>query len=191
MWSFTFRYLLQGLLRNIPPGHMGVSVQPAQPAPKVAQQDGMYGEVTVDLGEAEYLNLGHNGGIKAGSAGVPKTDSWLDLKEVGKERRGMHVTFAVRLLGTTQAWHPLHCDICRQCVLHPSMPQDYHGAWVVVIRTEPCMHVPLLRQDVYYIVKNRANKAEKLSILSGVSGYFRPGEMAAVMGPSGSGACAA
>ena len=46
----------------------------------------------------------------------------------------------------------------------------------------------LLVQDVHYIVKNQANKREKLSILSGVSGYFNPGEMAAVMGPSGSGA---
>ena len=50
------------------------------------------------------------------------------------------------------------------------------------------LHALLMWQDVYYIVKNRANRAEKLSILSGVSGYFSPGEMAAVMGPSGSGA---
>ncbi|KAK9906864.1 hypothetical protein WJX75_009364 [Coccomyxa subellipsoidea] len=47
------------------------------------------------------------------------------------------------------------------------------------------MHVTF--QDVYYIVKNQANKREKISILHGVSGYFNPGEMAAVMGPSGSG----
>lgn len=44
-----------------------------------------------------------------------------------------------------------------------------------------------MHQDVYYIVKNQANKREKISILHGVSGYFNPGEMAAVMGPSGSG----
>ncbi len=44
-----------------------------------------------------------------------------------------------------------------------------------------------MHQDVYYIVRNQANKKEKISILHGVSGYFNPGEMAAVMGPSGSG----
>lgn len=42
-------------------------------------------------------------------------------------------------------------------------------------------------QDVDYIVKNQANRKEKLKILSQVSGFFNPGEMAAVMGPSGSG----
>ena len=42
-------------------------------------------------------------------------------------------------------------------------------------------------QDVFYIVKNRADKRSKVSILQGISGFFNPGEMAAVMGPSGSG----
>ncbi len=42
-------------------------------------------------------------------------------------------------------------------------------------------------QDVFYIVKNQANKREKLAILHGISGFFNPGEMSAVMGPSGSG----
>lgn len=31
------------------------------------------------------------------------------------------------------------------------------------------------------------NKKEKLSILKSVSGYFKPGELSALMGPSGSG----
>lgn len=44
-------------------------------------------------------------------------------------------------------------------------------------------------QDVFYIVKNQADKRSKLAILKGISGFFNPGEMAAVMGPSGSGAC--
>ena len=42
-------------------------------------------------------------------------------------------------------------------------------------------------QDVDYIVRNQANRKEKLKILSQVSGFFNPGEMVAVMGPSGSG----
>ena len=42
-------------------------------------------------------------------------------------------------------------------------------------------------QDVSYIVKDCAGRRSKLSILQGVSGYFNPGEMAAIMGPSGSG----
>ena len=46
----------------------------------------------------------------------------------------------------------------------------------------------LTMQDVFYIVKNQADKRSKLAILQGVSGFFNPGEMAAVMGPSGSGA---
>lgn len=42
---------------------------------------------------------------------------------------------------------------------------------------------------MFYIVKNQADKRSKVAILQGVSGYFNPGEMAAVMGPSGSGGC--
>ena len=38
-----------------------------------------------------------------------------------------------------------------------------------------------------YIVKDRAGRRSKSSILQGVSGYLKPGEMAAIMGPSGSG----
>lgn len=46
-----------------------------------------------------------------------------------------------------------------------------------------------LTQDVKYTVVNSQNKKEKIDILKGVSGYFNPGEMAALMGPSGSGTC--
>lgn len=42
-------------------------------------------------------------------------------------------------------------------------------------------------QDVNYIVRNQANRKEKLKILCQVSGFLNPGEMVAVMGPSGSG----
>lgn len=42
-------------------------------------------------------------------------------------------------------------------------------------------------QDLTYLVRNQANKSEKLALLKQVSGYYIPGEMAAVMGPSGSG----
>lgn len=42
-------------------------------------------------------------------------------------------------------------------------------------------------RDLRYVVRNRANKSEKLSILKGISGFYLPAEMAAVMGPSGSG----
>lgn len=34
---------------------------------------------------------------------------------------------------------------------------------------------------------NSQNKKERLTLLDGVSGYLRPGEMSALMGPSGSG----
>lgn len=47
----------------------------------------------------------------------------------------------------------------------------------------------ILMQDVRYTVVNSQNKKEKIEILKGVSGYFNPGEMAALMGPSGSGMC--
>ena len=42
-------------------------------------------------------------------------------------------------------------------------------------------------QDVDYLVRNRANRKQKIKILCQVSGFFNPGEMVAVMGPSGSG----
>lgn len=40
---------------------------------------------------------------------------------------------------------------------------------------------------MFYIVKDRAGRRSKSTILQGVSGYLKPGEMAAIMGPSGSG----
>ena len=61
-----------------------------------------------------------------------------------------------------------------------------HPLWHCLVWQCPSSFLRLL-QDVFYIVKNQANKREKLSILSGVSGYFGPGEMTAVMGPTGSG----
>jgi predicted ABC-type transport system involved in lysophospholipase L1 biosynthesis ATPase subunit len=51
---------------------------------------------------------------------------------------------------------------------------------------EPRVPVPV--QGVCYQVRNRADKRQRLAILSQVSAYFNPSEMAAVMGPSGSGA---
>jgi ABC-type multidrug transport system ATPase subunit len=42
-------------------------------------------------------------------------------------------------------------------------------------------------QDVSYSVTNRKKKLGSITILTSVSGYFKPGEMAALMGPSGSG----
>ncbi len=53
-------------------------------------------------------------------------------------------------------------------------------------RSEPKVPVPV--QGVCYQVRNRADKRQRLAILSQVSAYFNPSEMAAVMGPSGSGA---
>ena len=42
-------------------------------------------------------------------------------------------------------------------------------------------------QNLEYIVRNRAKRTEKLAILKGIAGFYLPAEMAAVMGPSGSG----
>lgn len=43
-------------------------------------------------------------------------------------------------------------------------------------------------QGATYQVRSRADKRQRLSILTDVSAYFSPAEMSAVMGPSGSGA---
>ncbi len=51
----------------------------------------------------------------------------------------------------------------------------------------PAIGTRVTFQDVDYIVRNQANRKEKLKILCQVSGFFNPGEMVAVMGPSGSG----
>ncbi|KAK9904972.1 hypothetical protein WJX75_006687 [Coccomyxa subellipsoidea] len=42
-------------------------------------------------------------------------------------------------------------------------------------------------KDLEYIVKNSANRREKISLLSRVSGCLYPGQLTALMGPSGSG----
>eukprot|EP00884_Botryococcus_braunii_P006506 jgi/Botrbrau1/15857/Bobra.40_1s0041.1 len=42
-------------------------------------------------------------------------------------------------------------------------------------------------KDVVYTVRSHRNRKEKVDLLKNVSGWFSPGEMAALMGPSGSG----
>ena len=174
----------------------GVSVQPAQPAPVMAWQDDMNGEAIVDLRASTYLKLGRTDDAGSGSGALPKTDSWLDLKEGSKEAQGMHVTFSVRLLVHQLAYcqistHEQSIPTMRVCNLTYRCCREGSRGTMHGIFRAGTQHALLLCQDVYYIVKNRANKAEKLSILAGISGYFSPGEMAAVMGPSGAGACAA
>ena len=80
--------------------------------------------------------------------------------------------------------HRVHavCCILLSCFVRVSLSLSQ-----LSVRSLPRLF--LLSQDVYYIVKNQADKRSKVAILQGVSGYFNPGEMAAVMGPSGSGGC--
>ena len=52
----------------------------------------------------------------------------------------------------------------------------------------PQISMRIIFKDLTYVVRNQANKNEKLALLKGISGFYLPGEMAAVMGPSGSGA---
>eukprot|EP00879_Flechtneria_rotunda_P005742 GHRR01006043.1.p1 GENE.GHRR01006043.1~~GHRR01006043.1.p1 ORF type:complete len:547 (+),score=129.21 GHRR01006043.1:934-2574(+) len=47
--------------------------------------------------------------------------------------------------------------------------------------------MPITVQDLSYSVRNVQNKKETLYLLQGVTGYFKPRRMAALMGPSGSG----
>jgi ABC-type glutathione transport system ATPase component len=42
-------------------------------------------------------------------------------------------------------------------------------------------------RDINYTVKNHNNPKDDIKLLSGVSGYLRPGELVALMGPSGCG----
>lgn len=42
-------------------------------------------------------------------------------------------------------------------------------------------------KDITYTVRNSENRKETISLLDGVSGYLRAGELVALMGPSGCG----
>lgn len=44
---------------------------------------------------------------------------------------------------------------------------------------------PSSPQNVTYTVKNSANKKESIKLLEDVSGFFRPGELNALMGKTG------
>ena len=43
-------------------------------------------------------------------------------------------------------------------------------------------------KEITYSVRNAQNTKESIDLLTRVSGYLRPGEMVALMGPSGCGA---
>jgi len=45
----------------------------------------------------------------------------------------------------------------------------------------------LPRQELDYIVRNQANRKDKINLLKKVSGVLYPGLMTALIGPSGSG----
>ena len=47
-------------------------------------------------------------------------------------------------------------------------------------------HLPLSAQDLTYTVWNSANKKQKITLLTEVSGFMPPGHLSALMGPSGS-----
>ncbi len=49
------------------------------------------------------------------------------------------------------------------------------------------MFLRLSVQDLSYSVPSNSKKGERATLLNNVSGFFEPGQMAALMGPSGSG----
>ncbi|PNW87919.1 hypothetical protein CHLRE_01g007000v5 [Chlamydomonas reinhardtii] len=51
----------------------------------------------------------------------------------------------------------------------------------------PFRRLRILFKDLCYKVDSNSNKGEKVQLLKGVSGFFKPNQMTAVMGPSGSG----
>ena len=175
---------------------VGVTTGPH--APGLKTKENMYGDAVVDL--ADNDDVFHDAKLDLGSspdaqpAGIRPSDSWLDVTQSAGERRGMHVTFQVqRQRNPLPKRHAdaLTCTAVRCCDRLTGFACLAHHA-ICMFGAIRSASIPTVlctpMQDVYYIVKNQANKREKLSILSGVSGFFNPGEMAAVMGPSGSGA---
>ena len=159
-------------------------------APDLKTKENMYGDAMVELTDHDVMfhdaKLGNGGDPDAQPAGIRPSDSWLDVTQSAKERRGMHVTFQVREMDLPCVYRCCLYERFYQSALHTLTSGVSLGLSSLAHRI--MREFGLLPQDVHYIVRNSANKREKLSILSGVSGYFNPGEMAAVMGPSGSGA---
>ncbi|KXZ46460.1 hypothetical protein GPECTOR_43g896 [Gonium pectorale] len=54
-------------------------------------------------------------------------------------------------------------------------------------RAQGQRHLRICFKDICYTVASNSNKGEKVQLLRGVSGFFEPAQMTAVMGPSGSG----
>lgn len=58
---------------------------------------------------------------------------------------------------------------------------------VTDVEAESCTGMRITFRKLVYDVKNKQDKKQKLTILHGISGFFNPSQMTAVMGPSGSG----
>ena len=98
---------------------VGVTTGPH--APDLKTKENMYGDAMVELTDHEDVfhdaKLGLGGDPDAQPAGIRPSDSWLDVTQSAKERRGMHVTFQVRdrpalCLTLLPAW------TCHQLALH-------------------------------------------------------------------------
>ena len=51
------------------------------------------------------------------------------------------------------------------------------------VEAESCTGMRITFRKLVYDVKNKQDKKQKLTILHGISGFFNPSQMTAVMGP--------
>jgi ABC-type glutathione transport system ATPase component len=72
-------------------------------------------------------------------------------------------------------------------ILGPPLYKAYNARSLSLLSRPAWLITMLLAQDLVYTVKSNKDRKVKIALLKNVSGWFSPGQMAALMGPSGSG----
>ena len=73
-----------------------------------------------------------------------------------------------------------------RCGLASGLPTGQEAGCNRYLPSAISEHLPPTAQDLTYTVWNSANKKQKITLLTEVSGFMPPGHLSALMGPSGS-----